>query len=345
MSIIIKMQNKPKGNPQKKAYTYIACVMVFMLLISVIVPLMSGGDKAKKSNTDYKQKAYDLARLPFDEDTDEQDVLQKEEYQDIATDDRLIKGIYTDKEKEQRKETDKLEGIPLPADSDYKEAAAIKAVQKQREERRTQPTSNRTTPTSKGSLRAGNTVTGGATGGGSAYTWRKEDRKPSGSKTGGSGASQIKQDMLAKLKGGRTTGFFDAVTKSSKGANAQDSESAASGSIDAFQKGGGEDDISKLNTELEKDATAGISLNQDELDKMRATNDDLDKKLDDALQKDKQNKDYNPCPTILKSSKCFWNFVAQAAINVVTKELGSAVSKIGSDDGSSDKGGGGDGDK
>ncbi len=342
MSIIIKMQNKPKGNPQKKAYTYIACVMVFMLLISVVVPLMSGGGKAKKSNTDYKQKAYDLARLPFDEEADEQEVLGKEEYKDIAEGDRLINGIYTEKEKEQRQETDKLEGIPMPPDADYKEAAAVKAVQKQREERRAEPSSGRAGATSKGSLRAGNTVTGGATGGGSAYTWRKDDRNPSGSRTGGSGASasQIKQDMIEKLKGGRTTGFFDAVTKSSKGANAQDSESAASGSIDAFQKGGGVDDPSKLNTDLEKDATAGLSLNQEELDKMRATNDDLDKKLDDALQKDKQNKDYNPCPTIIKSSKCFWNFVAQAAVNVITKELGSAVSKIGSDDGSSNKSGG-----
>jgi hypothetical protein len=322
------MEKRNKGNSQKQAYTYIACAMAVIFLVSVMIPLMSGGDKKKKSSAEYKQKAYDLARLPFDEDGDEQQVLQEEQYQDIATDTRPKDGLYTEEEKQKRQETDKIEGVPVAPDADYKEAAAVKAIEEYREQRRTQYTTPVTT--SKGSLQAGaSRVTGGTGGTGMTHTWRKDDRNPTGGNSGGAasaGGSQVRTDLLAKVKGGRSTVFFDAVTKSSSAANEKDSVKAASGATEAFQKGGGEADKAKLEGALEKDATADLALDPEAMKNLRTANNNLDKKADEALKKDKQNqKEANVCPTIIKSSACFFDFVVKSAVNIVTAKVTAAV--------------------
>lgn len=302
MALIIKSGKTDKNKDKKQAYTWAACILVAVFLLSIVLPLLGSGKGG--SSDDYKDRAFDLASLPFTNDAAESALLTSDKYQDVAKKD-LISTLFSKKEKEERQASDAKKGTP-PPDAEYQEVADKKARVEERKaysEKRAAAKST-VTPTGVGSLRKGSSAIGGggATSGVTANIWRADD---TGRKNGSTGMDANKQQLLASIKGGRASGFFDAVTESGKAAKNKDIDAAAAGAASAFQKGAKFDEKDKVESELEQSA-ADLAIDPENLDKGLSENaipglDDAADKLDDK-KKDNDREREQKCDGFLE---CF----------------------------------------
>ncbi len=328
MSLIIKSgENKKQTN--KQAYTWAACILVSVFLVSIAVPLM--GTKKEQSGQDYKERAYDLAQLPFSNDEATDALLFSDKYQDIGKKD-LIGTLFSKEDKEKRQQEDKVSGVPAAPDAEYKEAEIQKeniARRRAAVEERRAAASAPNVPTSTGSLRAGGMVSGGGGSSGvSANIWRSDDKdRESGSAArGGSGFDGNKAQLLASIKSGRGTGFVDATLQSGAAAKNKNAEGAAAGAINAFQKGAG-DKKAEAETDLEKKAE-GLAIDPAALEEKLAGNTipALEDSVKDKLEQKKNELDKGGCPNGIASSwKCFGSFILERGLTMVTSAGQSAL--------------------
>lgn len=331
MSLIIKTgENKKQTN--KQAYTWAACILVSVFLVSAAVPFL--GAKKEKSGEDYKERAYDLAQLPFSNDEAANALLFTDKYQDIGKKD-LIGTLFSKEDKVKRQQEDKVSGVPAAPDEEYKEAEIQKeniARRRAAAEQRRAQASAPNVPTSTGSLRAGGMVSSGSGSSGvTANIWRSDDKdRESGSSGRGGSASGMdgnKAQLLASIKSGRGTGFVDATLQSGAAAKNKNAEGAAAGAINAFQKGG-EEKKAEIETDLEKKAD-GLAIDPAALaDKLAGNtlNSALDDKVADKLKEKKQEMDKGGCPNGIASSwKCFGSFILEKAVTMVTSAGQSAL--------------------
>jgi hypothetical protein len=344
MALIIKNSGKKKSD-QRQIYTWAACILVSVFLISVAVPMMGGG---KKRESKYKETFMDLAAMPFASDAAEAELLASAQYQDIAKAD-LINTLFSKKDKEARQAEDGALGVPPPPDEEYKEAEIQKQVVSRAQNRASKYTSRASAkpvaPTVAGSLRGGSGVSGG--GGASSRTtgtiWSSTEKI---SPKNPQAAGQLKAGLIDDLKkGGRGGGFMNAYEKSAEAAKNKDNESAANTAASAFQDGqGGKGD---LDSELEKAAKelGGDSVDPEKL-KGAASNINESDKLDDALKDGKDRGDQqlkDACEGSIFSGgfklNCLLSALGEAAVkgaadaitggmkNMWTRGDGSAFSK------------------
>ena len=343
MSLIIKSgENKKQTN--KQAYTWAACIMVSVFLVSIAVPFL--GNKKEKTGQDYKERAYDLAQLPFSNDEATDALLFSDKYQDIGKKD-LIGTLFSKQDKEKRKQDDKVNGVPAAPDPEYKAAEIQKenlAKRNAAAEERRAAASVPNVPTSTGSLRAGGMVSAsGATSGVSANIWRSDDKeRESGGSRGGSssGMDGNKAQLLASIKSGRGTGFVDATMQSSAAAKNKNAEGAAAGAINAFQKGAS-DNKAEATTDLEKKAEE-LAIDPAALNEKLAGNTipALEDSVKDKLEKKKQEIDKGGCANGIASSwKCLTSFILEKGVSMVASAGQSALqNKWGGDTGGVPKG-------
>ncbi len=330
MSLIIKTgENKKQTN--KQAYTWAACIMVSVFLVSIAVPFL--GAKKDKTGQDYKERAYDLAQLPFSNDEAADALLFSDKYQDIGKKD-LIGTLFSKEDKVKRQEEDKVSGVPAAPDEEYKEAEIQKeniAKRRAAAEQRRAAASAPNVPTSTGSLRSGGMVSGGGGSSGvSANIWRSDDKEMNsgGSSRGGSGSLDgNKAQLLASIKSGRGTGFVDATLQSGAAAKNKNAEGAAAGAINAFQKGA-EEKKAEINTDLEKKA-ADLAIDPEALNEKLAgntLNTALDDKVETKLKEKKEEQDKGGCANGIASSwKCFGSFILEKGLTMVTSAGQSAL--------------------
>lgn len=345
MSLIIKSgENKKQTN--KQAYTWAACILVSVFLVSIAVPLM--GTKKEQSGQDYKERAYDLAQLPFSNDEATDALLFSDKYQDIGKKD-LIGTLFSKEDKEKRQQEDKVSGVPAAPDAEYKEAEIQKeniARRRAAVEERRAAASAPNVPTSTGSLRAGGMVSGGGGSSGvSANIWRSDDKdRESGSAArGGSGFDGNKAQLLASIKSGRGTGFVDATMQSGAAAKNKNAEGAAAGAINAFQKGAG-DKKAEAETDLEKKAE-GLAIDPAALDdklKGNTLNAGLDDKIEDKLKEKKEQKDKEQCKMMFESWDCALSMIGEKVLDMVTGAGKDALSSNWKNDKSDSKSDGSD---
>jgi len=288
-----------------------------------------GGEK------DYKERAYDLAQLPFSNDQATDALLQSDKYADVAKKD-LISTLFSAKDKEKRQQEDKVKGVPAAPDEEYKEAE----IQKENAEKRSADVKKRASQpatTSLGALRAGSMVSA-SSGGAMSNIWQSKDEEKEYGKGGSaSGSQQLnKEQLLAGIKAGRSTGFVDATLLSNRAANSKDLEAASANAINAFQKGA-QNNKDALSTDLEKDAS-GLVLNSGDMPKLsKNALDNADKAADKAKERQQQNSSAGACKSIVSSWSCFSNFIlekgvtmiAQAGTSALTNKWGGTVAKAG----------------
>lgn len=338
MSLIIRSGARKQTN--KQAYTWAACILVSVFLVSIAVPFLGG--KKEQSGQDYMEKAYDLAQLPFTNDAATEALLQADKYKDVAKKD-LIGTLFSKKDKEKRQQEDKVNGAPAAPDDEYKQAQIQKEKIAERQAAIARRTAGATvTPTATGSLSSGHMVSGGgASSGVTANIWRSDDKEGStnrGSSGAGSGLDMNKAQLLASIKSGRGTGFVDATLKSSAAAKSKNLDSAAAGAVNAFQQGA-QAKKDEVKTDLEKQAEDLTMDPGAEVAKLAASNIPA---LDDATKKIEQKKrdnDLAACKNMFASWNCFLSQIAEKALGMVVNAGESALtSKWGGENPKSEKG-------
>jgi hypothetical protein len=304
MAIITKVSKSAAAADRKQLYTWAACAFIGILVLSIAIPVMNGGEDSAES---YKNKAYDLAGLPFIDDAAEQALLKQEAYSDIPKDD-LLGSLYSKKDKEERQLSDEQSGLPAPPDEEYKAASIERDRQSYKQSSRNSYKSNKSndksyTPTKKGSLSTGSMARStGSNSGIKSNIWTTD--KSNTKNTGGASSSQSqKAQLLASIgKGGRVSGFSDASLLSGKAANSKDAEAASAAAIDAFNNKNPNADLNS-NLEKDKDSLGGLDIGKMDaaLGKSSGKLGDLEKKVEYA-KKEQQNANQGACPNGLLGS-------------------------------------------
>lgn len=298
MSIIIRnAKGGKRGDGKTQAYTWAACIMVLVFAVSIAAAVKGSGNK-NSSQEAYRKQAFDLGNMPFSDDSAEAYLLASNKYNDIAKN-SLINGLFSKEQKEERQESDALNGVPAAPDKEYKAAQTEQAAKKARSSRPAKKAVKNQAPTRpSGSLSSGSMATTSGGGGGARGTvWGSGNK---GVSTGGGSKMQTNQAALInQVKNGKNLGFQHAAMASAAAANAKNMDSAAANAVDAFQKGATEAGKELLESDLEKDAGV-LEVNEADLrDKLeRAGNSDelagLDSKLNDA-KKDADDKAEKTC--------------------------------------------------
>lgn len=298
MSIIIRnAKGGKRGDGKTQAYTWAACIMVLVFALS-IAAAVKGAGKESSSQEAYRKQAFDLGNMPFSDDSAEAYLLASNKYNDIAKN-SLINGLFSKEQKEERQESDALNGVPAAPDKEYKAAKEEQAAKRARSSRPAKKAVKNQTPTKpSGSLSSGSMATTSGGGGGARGTvWGSGNKSVSTS--GGSKMTSNQAALINQVKNGKNLGFQHAAMASAAAANAKDMDSAAANAVDAFQKGATEAGKDLLESDLEKNADA-LNVDEEDLrDKLeRAGNSDelagLDNKLNDA-KKDADDKADKTC--------------------------------------------------
>lgn len=314
MSIIIRGAGGKRGGEKAQIYTWAACIMVLVFAISIGVAV-KGAKKQTPSEAAYRKQAFDLGNMPFDDDSAEAYLLASNKYDDIARKD-YINGLFTKKQKEERQADDALNGVPVAPDDEYKAAQDEKEAKKIREsiaekKRKEARPKNARPITPKGSLSGGSMVSVSGGGGGMRGTVSNVGSS-SANVQSGSKMTQAQAALINQVKGGKALGFQHAVMASAQAANSRDLESAAGGSVDAFQKGAMDVGKDFLESDLEKDSGA-LNVDEEDLrDKLeRAGNsgelEGLDSKLED-LKKEKEEEEAETCEQNPLQGACLVNW-------------------------------------
>ncbi|MGN0023762.1 MAG: hypothetical protein ACI352_07050, partial [Elusimicrobiaceae bacterium] len=317
-----------RGDGKTQAYTWAACIMVLVFAVSIAASVKGAGKK-NDSQEAYRKQAFDLGNMPFSDDSAEAYLLASNKYNDIAKN-SLINGLFSKEQKEERQESDALNGVPAAPDKEYEAAREEQAAKRSRSIRPATKTPKKQAPTRpSGTLSSGSMATTSGGGGGSRGTvWGSGNK---GVATGGGSKMQPNQAALInQVKNGKGMGFQHAAMASAAAANAKDMESAAANAVDAFQKGATEVGKDVLESDLEKSSDA---LNVDEADLRdkleRAGNSDelsgLDNKLED-LKKKKDDEDKNEnCEAngAFSSGACFANSMMGLGKMILSAYIGS----------------------
>ena len=296
MSSIIMRNGGKRKNKNTQIYTWGACILVVVFLLS-LTAAVKGNKQKNDSQEAYRKQAFDLGKMPFSDDEAEKYLLASARYEDIAKND-FINGLFSSKQREARQLADITQGVPAAPDAEYKAAQEEVAVKKSKNKKKNVRV-NSPAPvvrTNKGQLSgsSGSGSFGGASRGAAGSTGYYNDNRAQNSKN-----MQQQAALLAQVKGGRDTGFQQAAQLSARAANAKDMNAAAAGAAEAFQDGAKKESKEFLESENEKNAAA-LEVDEEDLkDKLeKAGNseelDKLDTKLNDK-KKEKDNESEKTC--------------------------------------------------
>lgn len=328
--IILKSAKVKKQKEEKKLNTIISCCVSAIFLITIFVPFLTGGED-KSSGNSYKNVAFDLADLEIDDEA-EKVLLEMNKYSDIPQK-QIAGGLFSKKQKEERKEVDKKKGLPLAADKEYLQAR--KAKQKKQNKKRTgvsRPATTssprQSTRTSTGNLQRGSNVSvGSGSSGVSSSIWTSRDKdSQKGAKGGTTGSLGTQQLVAATGAKGRASGLLRAIEESQKGANSENLDTAGQAAADAFTNNNleAEDDgltdgmdefAEKFNPEELKGA-----LNDDDLT-------DLGNKLNDAKDDGTADDDSKNCEKA-ENAMSFQCFLAPALMDFAKQLVGVGLNML-----------------
>lgn len=287
--LIVKSAKTKKQKEEKKLYTIVSCCVSVIFLITILVPLLSKGED-RASGKAYKSVAFDLADLAVDDEA-EKVLLEMQKYSDIPKQ-KIAGGLFDKKQKEERQEVDKKEGLPAAPDEEYKQARQVKQAKKSRGVSRAPVYSQRQgTTTNPGSLSRGGMVqASGGSSGTSATIWTSQDkaRQQGSSKANNTGAFGTQQLVAATGAKGRASGLLRAIEESKKGADSQNADTAAQAASDAFTN----NNIEAEEDENFKDGMDELAeaFNAEELKKAVSDKDLQDLKDEAEKEKEKQEK-------------------------------------------------------
>lgn len=323
--LIVKGSKTKQQKEEKKLYTIVSCCVSAIFLITILVPLLSK-DEDKSSGKAYKSVAFDLADLAVDDEA-EKVLLEMQKYSDIPKQ-KIAGGLFDKKDKEERQEVDKTEGVPAAPDAEYKQARQIREKKQARGVSRPATYTQRPrTTTTPGSLTRGGMVSvGGGSTGTSATIWTSPDKAgQKGSNTKGSTSTLGTQQLVAATGAkGRASGLLRAIEESQKGANSENADIAAQAASDAFTNN---------NIEAEEDGlTDGMDefaeqLNAEEFKKVANDKDLEDLKNEAEKEKEKTETEKDPClsPKNKMSFECYWG---PALLKVAEKLVDAGVGML-----------------
>jgi len=301
--LILKGPKTKQQKQEKKLYTIISCCVSAIFLITIIVPLLSKGED-KASAAGYKSVAFDLADLAVDDEA-EKVLLEMQKYSDIPKQ-KIAGGLFDKKDKEERQEIDKKEGLPAAPDGEYKQARQVKQAKKG-VSRAPVYSQRQNTRTSTGSLTKGGMVSAsGGSSGTSATIWRSDDKAAQkGYNTKGSGSFGTQQLVAATGAKGRPSGLLKAIEESQKGANAQNADTAAQAASDAFTNNNLEAEEDDLKDGMDELAEA---FNAEDFKKAVSDKDlqDLKNAAEEEKKKEEEKKDPCSLPENKMSFDCYW---------------------------------------
>ncbi len=305
--LILKSAKTKQQKEEKKLYTIVSCCVSAIFLITILVPILSGGEE-KTSGNSYKNVAFDLADLAVDDEA-EKVLLEMSNYSDI-TKQQISGGLFSKKQKEKRQEVDKKEGLPPASDKEYKKARERKTAQQAKRTGVSRPTTYSQRPrtqTATGSFtRGSNASVSGGSSGVSTSIWTSPDKKQQGSKANGSTSNIGTQQLVAATGAkGRASGLIHAIEESQKGANSQNADIAAQAAADAFTNDNVEAEDEDLPDAAEELAEA---FNADEFKKVANDKDLEDLKNEAEKEKQKTEEEKDPCtkPKNKMSFECYW---------------------------------------
>lgn len=293
-SIIIRTKDSKKKNSKTQAYTWASCIVVLVFLVTLFSTVTSMKNSKKFSDEGYKQKVFDLDRMPFSDDAAERMLLASARYEDIAARGEYLHTLFSESEKKARQRADIVQGITTEAavtgkdtkkdknkaDTKNKNAKGKKKGNSAAEKANTAKGSLRTS--SSPSYSGGGSGAGGGRGGSSSIS------------TGSYGAKLNKEQaaMLASLQGEASQSLGRVASESFAAANSKDLERAAAGAVSAFEEGAVKESRAFLEGDKEKTAAA-MQIDESDLnDKLTAAADqpDMDK-LDTKLKDKKKTAD------------------------------------------------------
>ena len=300
--IVLKSAKTKKQKEEKKLYTIVSCCVSAIFLITIFVPFLTNGEE-KSSGSAYKNVSFDLADLATDDEA-EKVLLEMNKYSDIPKQ-KVFGGLFTKKQKEERQEVDKKQGLPPAADSEYLEARKQKQSKRTRGVSRTPVyTQRQITKTPTGTMTKGGMVsTSGGSSGVSTSIWTSQDKagqKGTSNTKGSTGSFGTQQLVAATGAKGRASGLLRAIEESQKGANSQSADVAAQAAADAFTNNNLEAEDGDLQDGMDELAE---KFNADELKRILNDKDltDLKDTLDDA--KDKAENDGDLCKSRKKADR------------------------------------------
>ena len=290
--LIVKNGKSKQQKDEKKLYTIVSCCVSAIFLITILVPVLSGGEE-KSSGNSYKSVAFDLADLAVDDEA-EKVLLEMGKYSDIPQT-KIAGGLFDKKDKEERQEIDKTEGTPAAPDEEYKQARKVRERRQARGVSRS-PVYTQRHNTTPGSLTRGGMVSvGGGSSGVSTSIWTSQDKsRQQGSKTNGStGGIGGTQQLVAKndIKG-RVATLNRAIEESQRGAGAQNADIAAQAASDAFTNNNLEAEDEGLADGMDEFAD---KFNAEELKNAVSDKDLQDLKNEAEKEKDKKEEESDPC--------------------------------------------------
>ena len=315
LGIVIKNAKTKKQKEEKKLYTIVSCCVSAIFLITILVPLLSKGEDKASSGMAYKSVAFDLADLAVDDEA-ERVLLEMQRYSDIPQQ-KIAGGLFDKKQKEERQELDKKEGIPAAPDNEYKEARQAKkrAQAKTRGVQRSPSYYSGKTTTTTNPGRLNTSSSGLSTGGGGASsatgtTWTSADKQGQKGTYAKNNNTLSTQQQIATAKDairGRVSGLMRTMQESQDAAKNENAEGAMQGASDAFT----DPNIKAEGEEEENDAAQLMADAFDAKEFKKALNDpelaDLQNKINEEKERQEQEKD--PCliPANKMSWECYWS--------------------------------------
>ncbi len=227
MSVIIKKFKNINNMDKKSAYTWGACIIVFFLVASTLLSLVSGGDDTKDNFNMLKAKGYDLAAMPFASDLAEQELLNGP-YSDIAAN-PVQSTLFSAAEKEERQEEDAA-GLSdtEPPDEEYAQAETEKQFE---EERRAAYSSGyERQRTEINAFSGGGSMAQGPSGfSGGTSAWSASGGNDGGGSRKGGYSTGADARLAEKLRVGRAGSGLLNVAQATKDAKKGDLDTALSG--------------------------------------------------------------------------------------------------------------------
>lgn len=327
-SIIIRTKDSKKKNSKTQAYTWASCIVVLVFLVTLFSTVTSMKNSKKFSDEGYKQKVFDLDRMPFSDDAAERMLLASARYEDIAARGEYLHTLFSESDKEARQRADIVQGITTEAAVTGKDTKKDKnkadAKNKNAKGKKKGNSAAEKANTAKGSLRTSSSPSysgGSGAGGGSSSI-----------STGSYGARLNKEQaaMLASLQGEASQSLGRVASESFAAANSGDLERAAAGAVSAFEEGAVKESRAFLEGEKEKTAAA-MQIDESDLnDKLTAAADqpDMDK-LDTKLKDKKKTADeQNKSTTCAEDPFANWGCAFGKILDVASSIGGTVLGAV-----------------
>ena len=361
MAIIMRNsgQKRDQGDKRKQLYTWVGCGLVAILTLIGIIPTLSGEER-KPDYSQFSSRQQDLAALPFGTDAEAGSFLRNNPGYSAISNEELLGSLFSAEDRKERQAQDRAEGVPPPADPEYREiarqkekAAEVKAIKEARIEKQKKASEvynkerekvinkekdraakrnmnqNQSKPGSLSTSSMVGSRGGGSTGvTGSIWRYEGKDVKTGNNSMPASHALTAQDIAFAKGKG-RNVGLDVAAIESLKGANAESAETAAASAIDAFQGEVKPEDLDKDQQELGFEALPeGIGDDlQDDIN--RSLNDELDKQDKKNNASSHTGKGYSINENCMDSNgkrvrACVWNKLLDKGMDMLM-DIGKSV--------------------